>query len=35
MLPKMERLEILKRLRKIKKTPVLMLTARDQDPATA
>ena len=30
MLPKMDGWEILKRLRKIKKTPVLMLTARDQ-----
>lgn len=30
MLPKMDGWEILKRLRKTKKTPVLMLTARDQ-----
>ena len=30
MLPKLDGWEILKRLRKIKKTPVLMLTARDQ-----
>jgi two-component system OmpR family response regulator len=30
MLPKMDGWEILRRLRKIKKTPVLMLTARDQ-----
>src|ERR1700734_199145 len=30
MLPKMDGWEILARLRKIKKTPVLMLTARDQ-----
>jgi two-component system OmpR family response regulator len=30
MLPKMDGWEILSRLRKIKKTPVLMLTARDQ-----
>jgi two-component system OmpR family response regulator len=30
MLPKIDGWEILKRLRKIKKTPVLMLTARDQ-----
>ena len=30
MLPKMDGWEIFKRLRKIKKTPVLMLTARDQ-----
>jgi two-component system OmpR family response regulator len=30
MLPKMDGWQILKRLRKIKKTPVLMLTARDQ-----
>ena len=30
MLPKMDGWEILKRLRKAKKTPVLMLTARDQ-----
>jgi two-component system OmpR family response regulator len=30
MLPKMDGWEILKRVRKIKKTPVLMLTARDQ-----
>jgi two-component system OmpR family response regulator len=30
MLPKMDGWEILQRLRKIKKTPVLMLTARDQ-----
>jgi two-component system OmpR family response regulator len=30
MLPKMDGWEILKQLRKIKKTPVLMLTARDQ-----
>jgi len=30
MLPKLDGWELLKRLRKIKKTPVLMLTARDQ-----
>ena len=30
MLPKMDGWEIFKRLRKTKKTPVLMLTARDQ-----
>ena len=30
MLPKLDGWEILKRLRKVKKTPVLMLTARDQ-----
>ena len=30
MLPKLDGWEVLKRLRKIKKTPVLMLTARDQ-----
>ncbi len=30
MLPKLDGWEILKRLRKTKKTPVLMLTARDQ-----
>src|SRR4051812_27002114 len=30
MLPKMDGWEILRRLRKIKKTPVLMLTAKDQ-----
>jgi len=30
MLPKLDGWEILKRLRKLKKTPVLMLTARDQ-----
>src|ERR1039458_9087314 len=30
MLPKLDGWEILSRLRKIKKTPVLMLTARDQ-----
>ncbi len=30
MLPKLDGWEILKRLRKIKKTPVIMLTARDQ-----
>ena len=30
MLPKIDGWEVLKRLRKIKKTPVLMLTARDQ-----
>jgi two-component system OmpR family response regulator len=30
MLPKMDGWEVLERLRKIKKTPVLMLTARDQ-----
>src|SRR5882672_1019581 len=30
MLPKMDGWELLKRLRKIKKTPVLMLTARDR-----
>ena len=30
MLPKLDGWEVLQRLRKIKKTPVLMLTARDQ-----
>src|SRR6266478_4926336 len=32
MLPKMDGWEVLARLRKQKKTPVLMLTARDQSP---